>query len=29
VGTIAGMAVKIVVGVLMIIWFVADVFWIG
>lgn len=29
VGTIAGMAVKIVVGVLMVAWFLADVFWIG
>lgn len=29
VGTLAGMAVKIIVGLLMILWFVADVFWIG
>lgn len=29
VGTLAGMAVKIVVGVLMIVWFLIDVFWIG
>lgn len=29
VGTVAGMAFKIVVGVLMIAWFFADVFWIG
>ncbi len=29
VGTLAGMAVKIVVGVLMVLWFVVDVFWIG
>ena len=29
VGTIAGMAMKIVVGVLMIAWFFVDVFWIG
>ena len=29
VGTIAGMAAKIVIGVLMIGWFFADVFWIG
>jgi uncharacterized protein YqgC (DUF456 family) len=29
VGTLAGMAVKLVVGVLMVGWFFADVFWIG
>jgi len=29
VGTIAGMAMKIVIGVLMVVWFLADVFWIG
>jgi uncharacterized protein YqgC (DUF456 family) len=29
VGTITGMAVKILIGILMIIWFFADVFWIG
>lgn len=29
VGTVAGMGFKIVVGVLMIAWFLADVFWIG
>ncbi len=29
VGTLAGMAAKIVIGILMILWFFADVFWIG
>ena len=29
VGTLTGMAIKIAVGVLMIVWFVLDVFWIG
>ncbi len=29
VGTLAGMAAKIVIGVLMVAWFLADVFWIG
>jgi uncharacterized protein YqgC (DUF456 family) len=29
VGTLAGMAVKIVIGILMVVWFLADVFWIG